>query len=97
MLAKAIAKKSSAVFISTLSEFHFSSNKAIDFDQAQIFQHYVGESEKMLAALFSLAKKFQPAIIFIDEVDSFFGARGTSGDSDILLRLQCMLLRYLFA
>ena len=45
----------------------------IDFRQDQIFQKYVGESEKMINGLFSLALKLQPAVIFIDEADSIFG------------------------
>ena len=36
---------------------------------------YVGESQKLLSSAFSLAKKIQPCIIFIDEIDSIVRQR----------------------
>ena len=41
---------------------------------------YVGEAEKNVRAIFSLAKKLSPCIVFIDEADAILGAR--SGGSN---------------
>jgi SpoVK/Ycf46/Vps4 family AAA+-type ATPase len=42
---------------------------------------YVGESEKLTSALFKLARRLKPCIIFIDEIDSLFGARSSHKNS----------------
>jgi len=62
LLAKAVAKESGA--------------SMIEVSGASINNMYVGESEKNVRALFQLAKKKSPAVIFIDEADALLGTRG---------------------
>ncbi|KAI4719733.1 AAA-domain-containing protein [Aureobasidium sp. EXF-10727] len=62
LLAKAVAKESSAT--------------VLEVSGAQIYEKYVGEGEKMVNAVFSLAKKLSPCVVFIDEADALFGSRG---------------------
>ncbi|GAB2265031.1 hypothetical protein Dimus_000098 [Dionaea muscipula] len=73
MLAKAIAKESGAVFI----------NVRI----SNLMSKWFGDAQKLVAAVFSLAYKLQPAIIFIDEVDSFLGQRRSS-DHEALINMK---------
>jgi SpoVK/Ycf46/Vps4 family AAA+-type ATPase len=61
MLAKAIAREAGANFI--------------NLQVTSLLDKWYGESQKRTAAIFSLAKKLQPAIIFIDEIDSFMRTR----------------------
>ena len=41
---------------------------------------YVGEGEKNVKAIFTLAKKLTPCIVFIDEADAILGARSGGGN-----------------
>ncbi|KAM0721550.1 hypothetical protein Q7P37_002475 [Cladosporium fusiforme] len=66
LLAKAVAKESGAT--------------VLEVSGAQIYEKYVGEGEKMVRAVFSLAKKISPCVVFIDEADAIFGSRGGSGN-----------------
>ena len=61
MLAKALAKESRACFIN----LHIST----------LTEKYYGDSNKIVAAVFSLARKLQPCIIFIDEIDAVLRQR----------------------
>ena len=40
---------------------------------------WIGEGEKMVRALFAVAAALQPAVIFIDEIDSVLSARKSEG------------------
>eukprot|EP00270_Netrium_digitus_P006337 TRINITY_DN1873_c0_g3_i1.p1 TRINITY_DN1873_c0_g3~~TRINITY_DN1873_c0_g3_i1.p1 ORF type:complete len:459 (+),score=133.29 TRINITY_DN1873_c0_g3_i1:108-1484(+) len=64
LLAKAIAKECQAAFI----------NVRI----ANLMSKWFGDAQKLVTAVFTLAYKLQPCIIFIDEVDSFLGQRRNS-------------------
>ncbi|GAW14795.1 hypothetical protein ANO14919_041980 [Xylariales sp. No.14919] len=68
LLAKAVAKESGA--------------NMIEISGASINHMYVGESEKNVRALFRLAKKREPLVIFIDEADALLGARGGSQNTN---------------
>ncbi|XP_065207889.1 spastin isoform X2 [Planococcus citri] len=58
---------------------------------ASVTSKYVGESEKLVRALFALARKLQPSIIFVDEVDSFLTKRGND-ESEASRRLKTEFL-----
>ncbi|KAH8175280.1 ATPase family associated with various cellular activities (AAA) domain-containing protein [Sarocladium implicatum] len=62
MLAKAVARDSGA--------------NMLEVSGATINDKYVGESEKLIRAVFSLAKRLSPCVIFIDEADALLANRG---------------------
>lgn len=61
MIAKAVATESKSTFFS--------------ISASSVLSKFLGESEKLVRALFYLSKKLAPSIIFIDEIDSLLTAR----------------------
>lgn len=53
----------------------------LSIDAARIQNKYIGESEKMIKAAFTLAAKLSPCILFIDEADALFYRRSSNDKS----------------
>ncbi|KAM8771077.1 fidgetin-like protein 1 [Rhynchonycteris naso] len=62
LIGKCIASQSGATFFS--------------ISASSLTSKWVGEGEKMVRALFAVARCHQPAVIFIDEIDSLLSQRG---------------------
>lgn len=58
---------------------------------SSIISKWLGESEKLVQTLFESAKEKQPALIFIDEVDSIASARG-AGEHDAMRRVKTTMM-----
>ncbi|XP_060206926.1 uncharacterized protein LOC132634837 [Lycium barbarum] len=74
MLAKAIAREAGASFINV--------------SMSTITSKWFGEDEKNVRALFTLAAKVSPTIIFVDEVDSMLGQRSRAGEHEAMRKIK---------
>jgi SpoVK/Ycf46/Vps4 family AAA+-type ATPase len=61
LLAKAVAKESGAT--------------VLEITAADLNDMFVGQGEKNVRAVFTLAKKLSPCVVFLDEADAIFSAR----------------------
>ncbi|QSL64480.1 hypothetical protein MERGE_001781 [Pneumocystis wakefieldiae] len=66
MLAKAAATQAKSTFFS--------------ISASSLTSKFLGESEKLVRALFSLAKELSPSIIFVDEIDALLSSRREDGN-----------------
>lgn len=64
LLAKAVARESGAT--------------VLEVSGSEVYDMYVGEGEKNVKAIFTLAKKLSPCVVFIDEADAIFCSRTTA-------------------
>ncbi|XP_062502210.1 spastin-like [Corticium candelabrum] len=77
MLARAVCAESNATFF--------------NISASSLMSKFVGEGEKMVKTLFGVARAMQPAIIFMDEVDSLLSER-KENEHDALRRMKTEFL-----
>lgn len=66
-----------------------------EVDTADLVSKYVGEAAKNVQELFDQAKRKQPCVIFLDEIDAVAGDRGSGGKTDSEQQMVNQLLKSL--
>lgn len=77
MIGKAIASETGAKFFSVSA--------------SSLMSKWIGEGEKMVRALFSVARCYPPAVVFVDEIDSLLTTR-SDGEQEATRRVKTEFL-----
>ena len=58
---------------------------------SSIMDKYLGESDKMVSAIFRVARKLAPTVVFIDEIDTVLRKRGGLDNAGVQSMQVCKL------
>ena len=78
LIGRAVASQCGATFFS--------------ISASSLTSKWIGEGEKMVRALFAVARHLSPAVIFFDEIDSLLSARKSDGEHESSRRMKTEFL-----